>query len=264
MESFWMQLCGGLLLMALVMSATWWLGKRWNNFSIVDSVWALSFSLVSGFYVLFAEGWWLRKVVIFAVVSIWSLRLTYFLSRRIYSHHPAEDSRYRTLREEYGANLGWRFYLFFQYQGVSVVLLSLLFLEPLNNSTPHLTVLEWCGIAVSLVSLVGESIADAQAQKFKSNPENQRKVCDVGLWKYSRHPNYFFESMIWWGFYIAALGTPGAAYTIFAPLFILFILVKVTGIPPSEAQALQKRGDAYRAYQARTSAFIPWFPRKGD
>lgn len=257
-----MQVLGAFIVMVIVMTITWLFAKRWDNYSVVDVVWPFSFSLVGWFYFYTSQGWWVRKVLALSVVMLWSLRLTYFLARRVYSHHPAEDSRYKTLRQEYGSQLVWRFLLFFQYQGISVVLLSLVYLESLRNQNETLHWLEIVGWCLSLISLCGESIADAQAQKFKSDPANRSKVCDVGLWKYSRHPNYFFESMIWWGFYVSALGTAGAAYTVYAPLTILFILVKVTGIPPSEAQAVQKRGDLYRQYQARTSAFIPWFPKK--
>ncbi len=264
MESFWIQITGALILMILIMAATWYFARRWDNYSIVDIVWSLSFSLVAIFYFFTSPGWVLRKVLVLGVVMLWSLRLSYFLAQRIYAHHPKEDSRYKALREDYGSQLVWRFFLFFQYQGLSIVILSLVFLEPFRNQIEHLNWIENIGLSISLLSLLGESVADSQAQKFKSSPENSSKVCDVGLWKYSRHPNYFFESMIWWGFYVTAIGTAGAAYTIYAPLTILFILIKVTGIPPSEAQALAKRGDAYRQYQAKTSAFIPWFPKKGD
>lgn len=263
MEAFWMQILAALLIMILVMSVTWALGRRWNNYGIVDIVWSFSFFLISTVYYFTSQGWWIRKILILSVVALWSLRLSCFLARRVCSHHPVEDSRYKTLRQEYGAQMAWRFFLFFQYQGMSVVLLSLVFLEPLRNPTESISVLEGAGLALSLLALVGESVSDAQAQKFKANPENHTKVCDVGLWRYSRHPNYFFESLIWWGFYAMALGTAGAFYTVYAPLTILFVLVKVTGIPPSEVQALRKRGDAYRQYQAKTSAFIPWFPQKG-
>lgn len=263
MENFWIQILAALFIMFLVMTVTWALGRRWDNYGIVDVVWSLSFFLVSGFYSFMTEGWWVRKLLILSIVGLWSLRLSYFLARRIYLHHPKEDSRYQTLRQDYGAHLRSRFFLFFQYQGVSVVVLSLVFLEPLRNTTEVLSLWEVVGLALSLLALWGEGIADAQAQNFKSNPDNRTKVCNVGLWKYSRHPNYFFESLVWWGFYVTALGTEGALYTIYAPLTILFILLKVTGIPPSEAQALQKRGEAYRRYQAETSAFVPWFPKKG-
>ncbi|HEX7675926.1 MAG TPA: DUF1295 domain-containing protein [Bdellovibrio sp.] len=263
MENFWMQIVGALVLMTLIMTVTWLFARQWDNYSIVDVVWSLSFSLMGCFYFLTSQGWWLRKALVLLVILLWSLRLSYFLARRIYSHHPNEDSRYKTLRKEYGSQIASRFFLFFQYQGVSVVLLSLVFLEPIKNGSEGFSWIECIGFSLSLFSLCGEGIADAQAQKFKSNPENSGKVCDVGLWRYSRHPNYFFESMIWWGFYLTAVGTSGALYTVYAPLTILFILVKVTGIPPSESQALQKRGEAYRKYQARTSAFVPWFPKKG-
>ncbi|MFS4460674.1 DUF1295 domain-containing protein [Bdellovibrio sp. HCB2-146] len=264
MSDFWMQIVYGLLLMFMVMSGTWYFSKRWNNYSVVDAVWSFSFALMAAFFASMSEGWMPRKILLVGVVFLWSIRLGVFLARRIYSHHPLEDERYKSLRADYGARVPFRFFMFFQYQGISVVALSFLFLEILRNPTPTFSAFEIAGFILSILSLMGESVADSQANRFKSNPANKLRVCDVGLWKYSRHPNYFFESMIWWGFYLAALGTAGAGYTIYAPLIILFILLKVTGVPPSEAQALKKRGDAYRQYQKRTSVFVPWFPRKGD
>lgn len=244
------------------MVLTWIFAKKVNNYSVVDAVWAASFFLLSGFYFFFSDGWELRKILVLVVVAMWSLRLAIFLAIRIKSHHPEEDLRYKQLRSEYGQNVGFRFLMFFIYQGLSVAILSLPFLEMFRNPDSTLQILEVVGAVVVGVALCGESLADAQASAFKAKPENRLKTCDVGLWKYSRHPNYFFESCTWWGFYIMALGTPGTAYTIFAPLTILLLLLKVTGVPPSEKQALQKRGEVYREYQRRTSMFVPWFPKK--
>ena len=263
MSDFLMQIIYGFILMFLIMSGTWYFAKRWNNYSIVDAVWSLSFALMAAFFAVISAGWMPRKILILSVVFLWSLRLGLFLARRIYSHHPHEDERYKSLRADYGDRVPFRFFMFFQYQGISVVILSFLYLEVLRNPTPEFSIFEIVGFAVSLLSLIGESVADNQANQFKSDPANRLRVCDVGLWKYSRHPNYFFESMIWWGFYIIALGTVGTVYTIYAPLIILLVLLKVTGVPPSEAQALKKRGEAYRRYQERTSMFVPWFPKKG-
>jgi steroid 5-alpha reductase family enzyme len=262
MDSFWSLLIGGVVFAIVIMIATWLFAKKVNNYSVVDAVWAISFFLLSGLYCFAAEGWGLRKILVLAVVAMWSLRLGIFLAIRIKSHHPEEDLRYKQLRSEYGDNVGFRFFLFFIYQGLSVAILTLPFLEMFGNAEAALHPLEIAGACIVVLSLCGEAIADAQASAFKAKPENKLKTCDVGLWRYSRHPNYFFESCVWWGFYIMTLGTPGTAYTIFAPLTILLLLLKVTGVPPSEAQALKKRGEVYRQYQRRTSMFIPWFPKK--
>lgn len=262
MMAMWPLLGMALLIIMIVMVVTWVLARRWDNYSVVDAVWAFSFFLVTVLYVFLAPGWWGRKALVLVAVSAWSLRLSFFLYRRIKSHHPDEDARYKKLRCDYGQNVPQRFLLFFIYQGFSVVLLSLPFAETLMNPQPGLHWLEGLGFTVSVFSLVGEAVADAQAQRFKSDPSHRGKVCQVGLWRYSRHPNYFFESCIWWGFWLMAMGTDGAAYTVFAPLVILFLLLKVTGVPPSEEQALKKRGDEYRRYQQSTSMFVPWLPRK--
>ena len=139
-------------------------------------------------------------------------------------------------------------------------MLTVPFLEICLNPEPQLSAFEIVGFVVWLGSLIGESVSDHQMNQFKRNPRNKGRVCQEGLWKYSRHPNYFFESCIWWGYFIFALGTPGTAYVIYAPLVILFLLLKVTGVPLAEAQSLKTRGEEYKQYQRRTSMFVPWFP----
>lgn len=255
-------LISSLGLMFVVMSITWWLSRRWNNYSIVDAAWAGSFFVVALFFAVTQSGWGLRQGIMLGIVGFWSLRLAYFLAKRIQGHHPTEDSRYQQLRSEYGDHVAARFFLFFQYQAASVVLLAVPFLEIFRAPSAELNSIEILGWAISGLSLVGEAVADAQAQKFKSDPANRLKTCQAGLWRYSRHPNYFFESCIWWGFYVTAIGSAQAYYTVYAPLVILILLLKVTGVPPSEAAALKKRGEEYRRYQQTTSKFFPWFPKK--
>ncbi|MBS1972464.1 MAG: DUF1295 domain-containing protein [Bdellovibrionales bacterium] len=259
---FSLSIVAAVVLMLVVMSVTWLLAKRWDNYSIVDAAWAGSFAIIALFFALTQPGLLLRKTLMLFAVGIWSLRLAIFLTRRIRSHHPVEDSRYQQLRAEYGKHAPARFFLFFQYQALSVVLLAIPFLEVFRSDIGSLSGVEIAGFLLICLSLIGESIADAQAQKFKQNPENKNKTCQVGLWRYSRHPNYFFESCVWWGFYLFAIGAAGAYYTVYAPLIILFLLLKVTGVPPSEAAALKKRGEEYRRYQQTTSMFVPWFPKK--
>jgi steroid 5-alpha reductase family enzyme len=111
------------------------------------------------------------------------------------------------------------------------------------------------------VAWIGESAADFQLMYFKSKPANHGVICQVGLWKYSRHPNYFFESLIWIAFALFAMGSPYGYVALIAPMLILYFLFRVTGIPATEAQALRSKGESYRRYQQTTSAFVPWFPR---
>ncbi|MES3037303.1 MAG: DUF1295 domain-containing protein [Bdellovibrionota bacterium] len=260
-NTFWNLLLIGLATVCVIMAVSWVAAKKVDNYSLVDAVWAFCFMVLTGLFAYLGTGWETRRTVIFIMVGLWSFRLGYFLARRIESHHPKEDSRYLKLREDYGKNVAMRFFLFFQMQAVSVSILTVIFLEIVMNPEPQLHPLEIIGTIVWGLSLLGEAIADGQMSRFKSKPENKGKNCEVGLWKYSRHPNYFFESCIWWGYFIFALGTPGTVYTIYCPLIILFLLLKVTGVPPAEAQSIKSRGQKYRDYQRRTSVFIPWFPK---
>ena len=250
------------ILNCLIMVGTWFFSRSKNNYSIVDAVWAFSFFVTSGFYALLGDGLLERRLLMLACIGIWSLRLGIFLSKRIASHHPTEDSRYVELRRGYGDHVERGFFWFFQYQAYSVVLLSAPFLLMALNTEPNIQFSEYAGMILFFLCLIGESSADHQAQGFKKNPANKTKVCNVGLWRYSRHPNYFFESGIWFAFFIMAYSSPYGIYSLYTPLLILFLLLKVTGIPMAESQSLKNRGDAYREYQRTTSSFIPWFPKK--
>lgn len=251
-----------LVITLVIMFFTWVYAVKIENFSIVDAVWSFCFVVHAAVFDLFGEGYTNRKYLMLFMLGVWSCRLGFYLAKRIASHHPQEDTRYLKLRADYGTNYKLRFLLFFTYQALSVSFLTGPFIFVFQNTNPEISILEWIGLAVWGIAVVGESIADNQMNSFRSNPDNKGKVCDMGLWKYSRHPNYFFESCIWWGYFIFMLATPGLVWAIYAPITILLLLLKVTGVPPSEAQSLRSRGDAYRKYQARTSVFVPWFPKK--
>ena len=149
--------------------------------------------------------------------------------------------------------------MFFELQALLVVVFSTPFLFAAFNSTPALSNVEIVGLALAAIGVLGEATADLQMQAFKRDPASRGRVCDVGLWGYSRHPNYFFESVVWWGFFIAALGSPYGWITVVCPLLMLYFLLRVTGIPLTEEYAVRSKGDAYREYQRTTSAFVPWF-----
>lgn len=246
----------------LIMSLTWYFCKKVNNFGFIDAVWSFSF-IVHGLIFNFLSGpLSTRKLVLLVMLSAWSFRLGFFLVKRLASHHPQEDTRYVQLRKEYGSNYSFRFFIFFMYQALSVSLLTLPFIFSFNSESSELGLFEFLGLGVWLIALIGESVADAQMNHFRAIPANKGKVCNIGLWNYSRHPNYFFESCIWWGFFIFWMGSTNLLWTIYAPLTILFLLLKVTGVPPSEAQSIKSRGELYKEYQRKTSVFVPWFPKK--
>ena len=239
----------------------WIYAIRIKNFSIIDAAWSAGFLVHVLIFLSLGGGFLQRKVMFFLMMGLWSFRLAYYLTKRISSHHPEEDTRYIQLRAEYGANYEKRFLYFFLMQAVSISILTFPAIFVFNNSSENLGLMEFLGLFTFVVSLLGETLADAQMSGFKKKPTNKGKVCNVGLWKYSRHPNYFFESCIWFSFFIFWTGTSGLWWSVYAPLIILALLLKVTGVPPSEAQSLKSRGDAYREYQKNTSVFIPWFPK---
>lgn len=261
MSEFVVALALGLAMNLIVMTATWWASVKLDNYSLVDAIWSLSFSAQVIFFAVTLDGWESRRILIALLVSIWSLRLGLFLARRISRHHPSEDPRYQDLRKDYGANLKMRFLMFFLLQGLSISILTIPFILISQNNREGFHLLEITGAVLWAIAIFGEALADHQKSKFRADPANKGKVGEVGLWKYSRHPNYFFESLVWWSYFLIACAAPWGWTTIFAPLIMLFLLLNVTGVPLSEKNSLESRGEAYREYQRRVSAFIPWFRR---
>jgi steroid 5-alpha reductase family enzyme len=196
-----------------------------------------------------------------AVASAWSLRLaSYILTNRVLGG--PEDGRYQTLRSKWGERAQSRFFLFFQAQGLVDMVFSIPFLVAMSNPRTGLGIWGVAGVLIWLVAVMGEALADRQLAVFRADPINLGKVCRVGLWRASRHPNYFFEWLHWWSYVLLAIGSPWWALTLVGPALILFFLFKVTGIPATEAQALASRGEDYRDYQRTTSVFVPWPPRR--
>jgi len=248
------------VLLVIVFSAAWFWAKRLGNYSIVDALWALSFAPVAAIYATHCDGWLPRRIVVGTLLAAWGLRLGIHLAKRITQHHPDEDPRYRILREKWKNPMA--FLLFFLAQGLLVWLLTLPVHLICRDATDSLQWLEIAGFTVWLTGLVGESVADQQLKKFaRDHKGDDQAVCRRGLWRYSRHPNYFFQSLLWWALFLAALAAPYGWLAILAPLAMLFTLLRVTGIPLTEKLSLKKRGDAYRRYQETTSAFIPLPPK---
>lgn len=238
------------------------LARKLDNYGIVDVAWAYAFGALATFYAAAGAGWGVRRTLLAVMVALWSLRLGTHLFVRVAGHHPVEDSRYGQLRRDWAAVFHPKMFGFFQLQAVSVVGLGVGFLFVVQNPTPHLLPLEVAGAVLWLLALTGESVADAQLAAFKRDPANRGAVCDVGLWRYSRHPNYFFEWLVWVAYFVFALASPWGWVGIIGPAGILFLLLRVTGIPLAEEQSLRSRGDAYRRYQEQTSAFVPWRPKR--
>lgn len=247
----------------ILMIITWVASVKINHFAIIDAIWSFSFSIHGAVFYFFNDGSEQRKAIMLLMITFWSCRLGYYLSKRLYNAHPVEDNRYLKLKSEYGEKFKQKFLRFFIYQALSVSLLTVPFVFAFKNQNATLNPFEYFGFFLWLLAIMGETLADYQLNSFKGNSANKGKVCDVGLWKYSRHPNYFFESLIWWGFFIFILGSGyQLIWAIYAPVIILLLLLKVTGVPPSEEQSLKSRGDLYREYQKKTSVFVPWFQKK--
>jgi steroid 5-alpha reductase family enzyme len=250
-----------LALCCAVFAAFFRVARRLDNYGIVDVVWSYAFGLVALLYAALGSGWAPRRWLVATLVTAWSLRLGTYLYKRVMGHHPEEDGRYREMRTRWARNFAWEMFKFYQFQAISVVILATPFLLALGRPETGFTLLDWAALALFVTSLAGESLADGQLARFKKNPANQGRVCDVGLWSVSRHPNYFFVFLTWFSFAVFALPASWGWLGLVAPAAILYLLLFVTGIPMTEEQAVRTKGEAYRAYQRRVSAFVPWFPK---
>jgi steroid 5-alpha reductase family enzyme len=260
-SSTWLALALATLAVASIMLALWLLGIRHRNFSYVDIGWSANFAGLGLLYAVLGPGWPARKWTLACMFALHGLRLAWHLARRIVGQ--PEEGRYVQLRKHWstGGNLNLKFLAFFEFQALLNAFLSLPLLVASFNQTEGFAALEIAGMAIFALGLIGEATADAQLATFKRAPANRGGVCDRGLWAYSRHPNYFCEWLIWIGYATFALASPHGWITLPLPLVMLHFLINVTGLKATEAQALRSKGERYRRYQARTSAFIPWFPR---
>lgn len=246
--------------MILLFAVAWAIARKVDNYSLVDAVWAFAIGLTAVAWLAVGPGDPLKRAAAATLVACWSLRLGGHLQSRIRRMHPEEDTRYRKLRDVWKGREGSAFFWFFQGQALSVLLLALPFLF-VSRDLSGWGVWETVGTVMCLLGISGEALADVQMAAFKRRSPDPKEICREGLWRWSRHPNYFFESVIWFGFYLFACGSAGGWAMIHAPAIILYLLLRVTGIPPSEASSLARKGDAYREYQRTTSAFIPLPPK---
>jgi steroid 5-alpha reductase family enzyme len=246
---------------AAVMLALWVLQLRTRDAGIVDVGWAALLGVLALFYGVVLDGAMPRRVMVAVFAAVWSFRLAaYILFDRVIGKE--EDGRYQQLRQSRGATIQRFLFFFFQLQGLLDVVLSLSFVIAMLNPKPALGLTDAAAMLLWIVAVGGESLADRQLARFRASPDNRGKVCQVGLWRYSRHPNYFFEWLHWWVYVLFSIGSGYWWLSLPAPALMLFFILKVTGIPPTEARALASRGDAYRRYQQTTSALIPWFPKR--
>ncbi len=251
----------GVAIMAGLMLLLWLIHLLIRNAAIVDVGWAGGLAVLAIFYAVVGPGYSARKYAVACMAGFWGFRLAaYLLVTRVIGK--PEEGRYAQLRKDWKTNLALRFLFFFEFQALLDVVLSLPFLLACLNPDAPLRAIEKTAAGLWLFAMIAEAIADWQLDNFRKNPANKGKTYRAGLWRYSRHPNYFFDWLVWVAYALFALGSPWGWLGLISPAIILSFLLGATGIPATEAQALRSRGNEYREYQHTTNAFVPWFPKK--
>jgi steroid 5-alpha reductase family enzyme len=246
----WLTALPAVILVALV---AWGVATVRRNAGLVDIFWPLFFLVAVTVYVVTRVELSARATLVLALVAIWSLRLSIHLAARNWD--APEDHRYRAIRERNEPGFAWKsLYLVFGLQALLAWLISAPLAAAAGSEGP-LGVLDFAAAMLVVLGISFETVADAQLARFRADPANAGGVMDRGLWRYSRHPNYFGEFLVWWGFFAMALGA-GAWWSVFSPLLMSVLLLKVSGVALLEKD-IGARRPAYRAYVARTNAFFP-------
>lgn len=254
--TIWQQWSTIAIVMIAAMALAWGWQRRHANAGIVDVVWALGMGASAWLIAATGAGSGAARLALAVMAGVWSMRLAWHLWRRV---REGEDGRYRALREHWDGHQG-KFFGLFMFQAGLVMLFCLPFLAV--GASPAQGWPVALGLLIWLAALSGEAIADRQLDRFRDNPANRGNTCRQGLWRYSRHPNYFFEWCHWFGYVALAWGSPLAWLSWLGPVLMFVFLRWISGIPFTEQQALRTRGDDYRDYQRRTPAFFPWFPKR--
>ena len=254
------QLIIGGVTIFLLINLTFLIGKKLNNFCIIDVLWGFSFGILATIFLCTGDGYFTRRLILGFLAITWATRLGAYLLIRIIKKYPQEDKRYKILLSKWGDRKYLNMYVFYHIQGLLIVILSPIFAVPTLQNTSDISISEYIGIFIITTSIICESISDYQLFMHK-NSTSKVNVYRKGFWKYSRHPNYFFQWLAWVGFFIFSLNSSGL-FTIYCPLLMLFLLTKVTGINNNEAHNITSKGKEYLIYQKTTSCFIPLPPRK--
>lgn len=249
--------------LSLGMSAAWLLVTRGFSSGWIDAVWSFLVG-AAGVIVALAplEGWEgdpVRRGIVAVLAALWSLRLGLHIVAR--TRRSGEDPRYAALKVEWGDAWQGQLFQFLQIQAAAALLLATTIFLAARNSSLELQWSDFAGVALLIVAVIGEGIADAQLSRFRQDATNKGKVCDAGLWGLSRHPNYFFQWLGWTGYAIIAIGPDGTWLygwaALAGPLFMYWLLTRASGIPPLETHMLRSRGVAFENYQKRVNAFWP-------
>jgi len=245
----------GLCVSLVLMTAVWAISLAIRNVSIIDIFWSLTILSIGWVYLSQSELITMRHLVVLACLHLWALRLAFYLARRSWGQ--PEDKRYRAMRDTRGPGFRWTsLFRVFWLQAGAAWLVSLPLLFVFQAGVVRCSV-DFLAIALFLVGFFFEAIGDGQMDRFRADPNNAGQVCDGGLWRYTRHPNYFGEAVLWWGFWFFAVARTAPFWTAMSPVLLTFLLLRVSGARLLE-QSLTKEKPAYRDYIQRTSAFVPW------
>jgi steroid 5-alpha reductase family enzyme len=262
--TLWTSALSHLAVSLLSACGVWLWYKRTDNAAWIDTAWAALIGIGALMHGFAAGASTLGSWGLSLLMAAWSLRLALHLFHRV-ANEP-EDGRYTALRRTWAVKDGFhripgKFLRFYLLQALLATALALPAGLVAFDPSASWGICQELSLALGIGSLVGAHISDLQLARFRANPANRGRTCRAGLWRTSRHPNYFFEILLWVSFALYASNAPSGAWAWLAPAAIAFFLVKVTGIPLTEAQALRSRGDDYRRYIQTTSALVPWFPR---
>lgn len=249
------------LIIFILVTLIWGLSVIIKDASIVDLFWGMGFVIVNAFYVYASGDFYIRKMLLWLLVTLWGLRLFIYLSWR--NIGKGEDYRYQGFRQKYGPERYWWFSYFqvFLLQGALIMIVSLPLLGANSQtSSDALNWLDYMGIVLFIVGFIFEAGGDFQLSRFKQKPGNKGKVLNTGFWKYTRHPNYFGDAAVWWSFGLFSIAS-GAYWPVIGSIIMTMLIVKVSGVAMLEKN-LNTTKPEYREYIRKTSSFFPWFPKK--
>ena len=250
----------GLALVAGLMALLWIVSLVLRDASIVDGFWGLGFVLLAWFYLLRGDSDAPRQLLVVSAVTVWGLRLSVYIAWR--NRGRSEDFRYRAMRERHGPRFAWvSLFSVFLLQALILWIVSAPLFQALQATAPRTS--GWLDSVATLLFCAGflfETVGDWQLARFRADPANRGRVLDRGLWRYTRHPNYFGDALVWWGLTGLALATPGSWWVVVSPLLMTFLLRRVSGVALLE-QRMHESKPGFKEYVERTNAFVPWFPR---
>jgi len=238
----------------------WMLSLRLQDASVADIFWGLGFVMLAWLFCLLSPALTPRSWLVATLITLWGMRLSAHIFRRHHGH--GEDPRYQAMRASHGSAFWWRsLFTVFWLQGAILWFVALPLLVAVRAAAPAaLNAVDGLGVLLFAIGFGFEVVGDYQLERFKAEPGNRGHVLDRGLWRYTRHPNYFGDATMWWGMYAIAASTPGGWLTVLSPFLMTLLLMRVSGVTLLE-ESLKVSKPGYRAYIMRTPVFFPWFPR---